>query len=163
VNKKTIRKLKRKKHALGFKKQGFSVKVIAKKIGVSKVTIYRYFQEEYDKKRYPELKDQIKKVLIQDDLGAFLETLSYKDICLLRRRFDLYGYDRDSKIRAITKYFKHFSILGVYPENLTRSGVKKAFYKKVKKVHPDINKKLSRDGREFQEVYQSYTHLLGLA
>jgi DNA invertase Pin-like site-specific DNA recombinase len=83
VNKKTLRKLERKEKALRLKKQGFSVKVIAKKIGVSNVNIYRYFQEEYDKKHYPELKK--------------------------------------------------------------------------------INKKLDRSGREFQQVYESYNYLLGLA
>jgi hypothetical protein len=160
MNKHTIRKSERKDKTLQLKRQGYSIRIISKKVGVSQTTIYNYLQEEYDKNRYPILREDIKRVLLQGDLESYLMDLSYRDISVLRRKFKVYGYSKDSKIKALLKYFEHYSILGLYPENLTRSEIKKAFYKKVKKVHPDMNKSLDRSGKEFQEVYNSYTYLL---
>jgi transposase len=48
MNKKTLKKLKRKQKALKLRKSNLNIKEIAKRIGVSQTTIYRYFQEDYD-------------------------------------------------------------------------------------------------------------------
>ncbi|KKL89288.1 hypothetical protein LCGC14_1916190 [marine sediment metagenome] len=91
---------------------------------------------------------------------AYVNNLSYKDISLIRRKFRLYGSDKASKIKTIIEYFKDFSILGLYPENLTKDQIKRAFRKKAKETHPDLNKTLDKSGKEFQEVYQSYSLLV---
>ena len=38
--------------------------------------------------------------------------------------------------------------------------LKKAFFRKAREVHPDINKVMPKSGEAFQEVHQSYTYLL---
>ena len=158
-----MNKKEAKNKALNLYHQGYTVYYVANAVGKSNTTIYRYLQEEYDEIRYPVLKNQIKEALLQGDFQIFVESLSYKDICLLRRKFRLYGYDKNSKTKAIIKYFKDYSILGLYPENVNRDSIKKAFFKKVKQVHPDLNKELDKSGKEFQEVYQSYNHLMARA
>ncbi len=139
---------------------GDSVKEIAKVIKKSTSTVYKYIQEEYDLYRYPEIRAEIKKVLLQGDFETYIRNLSFKDISLIRRKFSLWGTTKQEKIHAILKYFKSYSILGVHPEHLSRAIVKSAFRKKAKETHPDLNKHLDKAGKEFQEVYQSYQYLM---
>lgn len=142
--------------------EGWKVEVIARTIQRSKSTVYRYIQEEYDEVRFPILKDLIKHNLICGDFKRFIESLEYKDISLLRRKYHLYGYDKKSKIKAILDYFKHYSILGIYPDEATRETIKKAFFRRAKQTHPDLNKNLDKSGKEFQEIYNSYTVLTSI-
>lgn len=139
---------------------GFKVSDIAKRIGKSKSTIYKYIQEEYDSKRYPIIKTEIKQTLLQGDFKRFVQNLSYKDLSLLRRKFGLWGTTKQEKLRSIQEYFKSYSILGVYPEKLSKAIVKRAFRIKAKETHPDLNKHLDKSGKEFQEVYSAYTQLV---
>jgi len=139
--------------------KGIKVLEIAQKIRRSKSTTYRYIQEEYDFRRYPDLKAEIKQILLQGDFKQFIQNLSYKDLSLLRRKFGLWGTSRQDKIHSIQEYFKSYSLLGVYPENLSRAIVKSAFKKKAKETHPDLNEHLDKSGEEFQEVYSAYTQL----
>lgn len=155
-----MNKKESKQMALNLYHKGYTVYYIAEAVGKSKSTIYRYIQEEYEEVRYPILKDLIKRALLHGDFKIFIISLSYKDVCLIRRKFNLYGYDKESKIKAILDYFKDFSILGLYPENLNKDKIKRAFRKKAKETHPDLNKNLDKSGKEFQEVYQSYTTLV---
>jgi len=140
--------------------QGFSVSYIAESVKKSKSTVYKYIQEYRDEKVFPKLEKEIKKTLLSGDFTAYIHSLSYIEICMITRHFKLAGYDKNSKIKSILKYFKDYSILGLYPENLNKAGVKKAFYRRAKKVHPDFNKSMDKKGEEFQEVYQSYTTLM---
>lgn len=139
---------------------GDSVKEIAKVINKSKTTVYRYIQVFQDKIRYPVLKAEIKIALFYGDFKSFVENLSYKDICLIRRKFGLYGSNKEAKIKAILEYFKVFSVLGLYPENLTKHEIKIAFRNKAKQTHPDLNKNSDKFGKEFQAVHQAYSTLV---
>ncbi len=139
---------------------GDSVKDIAESINKSKSTVYKYLEEMKNKIRYPILKAQIKSVLIQGDFKFFIENLNYSDICLIRRKFNLSGYDKETKIKAILEYFKNFSVLGLYPEELTKLKIKLAFRKRAKETHPDSNKNVDKYGKEFQEVYNAYSVLV---
>jgi len=150
----------RKNIALEMYNEGWKVEIIATTISRSKSTVYRYIQEQQDEIRFPILKDLIKKNLLCGDFKGFIESLSYNDICFLRRKYKLYGYDKKSKIKAILDYFKHFSILGIYPDERTKEMIKKAFFRRAKETHPDKNKNVDKSGKEFQEVYQSYTYLM---
>lgn len=141
----------RKEHKVAF---------IAQQIKKSKSTVYKYIQEEYDSKRYPIIKVEIKQVLLEGDFKQFIQNLSYKDLSLLRRKFGLWGTSKQEKLRSIQEYFKSYSILGVYPENLSKAIVKHAFRIKAKETHPDLNKHLDKSGKEFQEVYSAYTQLV---
>ncbi|KKM85093.1 hypothetical protein LCGC14_1292500 [marine sediment metagenome] len=140
--------------------EGWKVSIIAKTVSKGQSTIYKILQEDYDKNRFPILKDLITKALLQEDFTQFIRSLTYRDICLLRRTYKLSGFDKETKIKAILAYFKHFSILGIYPDDLTRDSIKKAFFRKAKEVHPDLNKRETKRGEKFQEVYQSYNYLL---
>ena len=155
-----MNKTQAKKMVLNLSSEGYTIYYIADAIGKSKTTVYRYLQENYDENRYPILKAEIKTVLIQGDFKSFIQNLSYKDICLIRRKFILSGYDKESKIKAILKYFKDFSILGLYPEELTKLKIKLAYRKKAKQTHPDLNKSADRYGKEFQEVHRVYSYLV---
>ena len=139
---------------------GYNTSIIAQVINRSKSTVYKYIQEEYDSERYPILKAEIKQILLQGDFKQFIQNLSYKDVSLLRRKFRLWGTTKQEKIHAIQEYFKSYSLLGVYPENLSKVIVKSAFKKKAKETHPDLNKHLDKAGKEFQEVYSAYTQLV---
>ena len=79
---------------------------------------------------------------------------------MIRRKFSLYGYDKESKIKAILEYFKNFSVLGLYPKDLTKHKIKLAFRERAKKTHPDLNKRMDKYGKEFQEVYNAYSVLV---
>ena len=138
---------------------GDPVKEISKVIGKSKSTVYRYIQEVRDNVRYPILKNEVK-IALQGDFNGFIENLSYQDICLIRREFGLSGYDKETKIKAIIKYFKDFSILRIFPEDLTKLKIKLAFRQRAKSTHPDLNKTADKFGKEFQEVYRVYTELV---
>ena len=140
--------------------KGIKVSFIAQRINKSKSTVYKYIQGEYDSKRYPIIKAEIKKILLQGDFKQFIQNLSYKDLSLLRRKFGLWGTSKQEKLHSIQEYFKSYSILGVYPENLSKAIVKSAFKKKAKETHPDLNKHLDKSGKEFQEVYSAYTQLV---
>ena len=139
---------------------GDSVKEIAEVIGKAKSTVYKYIQDMHDKIRFPILKAEIRIALSQGKFESFIENLSYKDICLIRRKIVFSGYDKESKIKAILEYFKNFSVLGLYPEELTKLKVKLAFRKRAKETHPDLNKNVDKYGKEFQEVYNAYTVLV---
>ncbi len=151
-----VNKQSAKKISLEMYSNGWKVSVISKVVQKSESTIYNYLQEEYDTIRFPVLKQ----ALLQEDFQAFVMNLSYKDICLIRRKYYLYGWDKNSKIKAILEYFKHYSILGLFPDNLNQETIKKAFFRKAKKVHPDLNKEMHKSGEAFQEVHQAYTQLL---
>ncbi len=140
--------------------KGIKVSFIAQRISKSKSTVYKYIQEEYDSRRYPVIKAEIKQILLQGDFKHFIQNLSYKDVSLLRRKFRLWGTTKQEKLHAIQEYFKSYSLLGVYPENLSKAIVKSAFKKKAKETHPDLNKHLDKSGKEFQEVYSAYTQLV---
>ena len=139
---------------------GDSVKEIAKVINKSINTVYRYIQVFQDKIRYPILKAEMRIALNYSDFESFVENLSYKDICLIRRKFKLYGSDKKSKIKAIINFFKDFSVLGLYPENLTKQKIKVAFRKRAKETHPDLNKNVDKYGKEFQAVHCAYSTLV---
>lgn len=113
MNQKTIKRVALERYA-----EGWKVEVIAKTISRSKSTVYRYIQEQHDKIRFPIIKDLIKRNLLCGDFNKFVKSLTYKDICLLRRKFKLYGHDKKSKIKAIIDYFKDYSLLGLYPQNI---------------------------------------------
>lgn len=139
---------------------GDSVKEIAKVVNKSVSTVYRYIQVFQDKIRYPILKSEIKIALHYGDFKSFVENLSYKDISLIRRRFGLYGSNKESKVKAILEHFKIFSVLGLYPENLTKHDIKIAFRNKAKQTHPDLNKNSDKFGKEFQAIHQAYSTLV---
>ncbi len=151
-----------KKMAYEMFQRGYKTSEIAKAISKSKSTVYKYIQEEYDLHRYPEIRTEIKMVLFQGDFEKYIRNLSFRDISLIRRKFSLWGTTKQEKIHAILKYFKSYSILGVYPEHLSRAIIKSAFRKKAKETHPDLNKRLDKSGKEFQEVHQSYENLLSI-
>ena len=155
-----MNKKEAKQMALELYHEGFTVYYVAEAIGKSKSTVYRYLQEEYDETRYPILRKEIKEVLLSEDFNTFVKALSYRDISLIRRKFRLYGYDKESKIKAILEYFKDFSVLGLYPEELTKHKIKLAFRKRAKETHPDLNKSMDKYGKEFQEVYNAYSVLV---
>ena len=155
-----MNKKEAKQKALNLYHQGYTVYYVAKAVEKSKSTVYRYLQEEYDEKRYPEIKAEIKQVLLCGVFKTFINNLSYKDISLIRRKFSLWGTTKQEKVHAILKYFKSYSILGVYPEHLSRAIIKSAFRKKAKETHPDLNKHLDKSGKEFQEVYNAYSVLV---
>ena len=81
---------------------------------------------------------------------------------LINKELGLYGYNKQTKIERTLNYFKHFSILGLYPENLSRTDIKKAFRQKAKTTHPDLNPQYAKIGKEFQAVYESYEYLLSI-
>jgi len=141
-------------------KSGDSVKSIAKTIGKSISTVYKYIQVEMDKIRYPILKAEMKIALNQGNLKYLIEILNYKDICIIKRNFKLSGTNKESKIQAILDYFKDFSILKIFPEELTKLKIKIAFRKRAKETHPDLNKKVGKCGKDFQEVHRVYTNLV---
>jgi len=139
---------------------GDSVKEIAKIINKSETTVYRYIQVFQDKIRYPILKAEIKIALHYGDFKSFIENLSYKDVCLIRRKFKLSGFDKASKIKAIIEFFKDFSVLGIFPEELSKHKIKIAFRNKAKQTHPDLNKNFDKFGKEFQAVHYAYRILV---
>jgi len=138
--------------------KGMSVSDLSDNIGKSKSTIYRYINEAQDKIRYPQLRKEIRDVLLTGDFEEYIRNLEYSDVCILRRKFNLYGYDKKSKINSILKYFKSYSILGIYPENINRDIVKKAYFKMAKRTHPDSTK--NKDSTQFKEVNVAYQNLM---
>ena len=155
-----MNKQQAKKRTLELREEGFTVYYIAEAVGKSERTIYLYLAEDYAETRFPELKEEIKHNLLCGDFTFFIETLKYKDLTLINKELKLYGYNKKTKIANILNYFKHFSILGLYPENITRLDIKKAFRQKAKETHPDLNPQYKKIGQEFQEVYQSYEYLM---
>lgn len=137
-----------------------SVKEIAKVINKSTSTVYKYIQTIHDKIRYPIMKKEIRDVLICGNFPKYINELSFRDISLLTRKFGLFGYTRIEKTNSILKYFKSYSILGVFPEHLSRAIVKSAYKKKAKETHPDINKQYHKSGKEFIEVQNAYNYLM---
>lgn len=119
---------------------GKSVKYIAAFMMKSKSTIYRWISEIKDVKEFPIIKKQIKKVLLQGNFKSFVTALSYSDLCMIRRNIGLYGSNKKSIQNSILEYFRSYSILGLYPEGLNRSIVKRAYYKKARETHPDMTK-----------------------
>ena len=157
-----MNKKEAKKRTLELKEEGYSVYYIAEAIGKCERTIYLYLAEDYAENRYPVLKAEIKHVLLCGDFQSFVDKLSYKDLTLINKELGLYGYNKQTKIERTLNYFKHFSILGLYPENLSRTDIKKAFRQKAKTTHPDLNPQYAKIGKEFQAVYESYEYLLSI-
>lgn len=115
--------------------RGYKTSDIAKAISKSKSTVYKYIQEEYDLHRYPEIRTEIKVVLFQGDFEKYILNLSFRDISLIRRKLSLGGTSKQEKIHAILKYFKSNSILGVYPEYLSKAIIKSANRRKAEETH----------------------------
>ncbi|MFW9971903.1 MAG: DnaJ domain-containing protein [Candidatus Odinarchaeota archaeon] len=139
---------------------GDSVKEIAKIINRSTSTVYRYINEMHEKIRYPQMKNEIRSILLCGNFTKYVNELSYRDVCLLARRFQLYGTTRKDKINSILKYFKSYSILGIFPENLSKAIVKKAYKKRARETHPDLNKNFDKAGKEFIEVQRAYNQII---
>ena len=139
---------------------GKSVSEISKQIKKSKSTVYRYIQEIYDAFRYPEMREEIKKVLLCGNFPKYVNELSWRDVCLITRKFHLYGFSREERTNSILKYFSSYSLLGVYPENLNRAIVKRAYKKTSFKTHPDMNKNLNKAGIEFIAVQNAYNYIM---
>ncbi|KKN22607.1 hypothetical protein LCGC14_0913410 [marine sediment metagenome] len=140
---------------------GDSVKEISKVIGKSTSTVYRYIKEIHDKTRYPEMRIEIREVLLSGDFPKYVNDLSWRDMCLLTRKFHLFGYSREERTNSILKYFQSYSLLGVYPENINRAIVKRAYKKAAFKTHPDMNKNLNKAGIEFIAVQNAYNYIMG--
>lgn len=104
--------------------KGISVSKLAEQINMSKSTVYRYINEVKEQIRYPQLKRELKEVLLCKDLRAYLEELSYSDICLLRRKFNITGTTKQEKIDSIYEYLKDYNLLGVYTENLSKNALR---------------------------------------
>ncbi len=155
-----MNKKQAKKKALELRNEGFTVYYIAEAVGKCERTIYLYLAEDYAETRWPTLEKEIKNILLCGDFKTFVESLNYKDLTLINKKIELYGYDKKTKIERILNYFKHFSVLGLYPSNLSRLDIKKAFRQKAKETHPDLNPQYAKIGQEFQKVYQSYEYLM---
>lgn len=138
--------------------KGISVKILARKLNKSTSTIYKYIHEMQDQLRYPQLKQEIKQILLAGDFKNYILTLDYSAICILKRKFHLYGNTKNQKIESILAYFKTYSLLGIYPEHLNKAIVKKAYFVKAKKVHPDLTKKDTN--KEFIELNQAYNEII---
>lgn len=138
-----------------------SVQKLMKITGLSKSTIYNHIQTIRDKIMYPILKTNLELCLKLGDYKEYLRNLPYQDICLLGRKFRTYGYNKKDRISRLEIYLYDFSLLGLYPDNtLDKDAVKKAYKRKAKETHPDLNKNLSKNGLEFQEVHKAYTEIL---
>lgn len=156
-----MKKEQAKKLTIKLRNEGFSIYYICKETGKSQASIYRYLQEDYDEKYFPILKDSLKDAISKNNLQEFLDSLSYRELCCLSRNYHQWGQDKRSRKVALLRYFKHFNNLGLYPDGpFTKDDIKRAFRKRAKQVHPDLNKSLNKNGAEFQEVYNSYTYLL---
>lgn len=150
-----------KENAIELRSKGFSIYYICKETGKSQASIYRYLQEDYDEKCFPILKESLKDAISKNGLQAFLDSLSYQELCCFSRQFHQWGQDKRGRKVALMRYFKHFNNLGFFPESsFSKDDIKRAFRKRAKQVHPDLNKSLSKNGAEFQELYKSYTYLL---
>ncbi len=147
-----------------YSKYGRSISYIAVFLNKAKSTIYGYIRDMRDEVRFPVLKAEIKEQLLCGKLEAYLNELSYQDVCCLIRKLNLWlgSFDRKSKINNILRYFKDYSILGLYPENLTRDEIKKAYFRIAKQTHPDMNKNEDRNGTRFKEVHSVYTKLMAI-
>jgi hypothetical protein len=140
--------------------KGISVKELAKQISKSTSSVYKYISEVYTELRFPILKQEIKNALFYKDFPKFLEGLSYKDICLICRKFNLYKPNtKKGKLKSIERYFHSYSILGLYPENLSKEIVKKAYFKRSKELHPDMNKSTDTT-KEFIILNQIYQKIM---
>lgn len=141
--------------------RGYSVAVLSEfVVPKSKSTLYKYIQEIRDKIMYPILKNELKEVLLSGNLKVFLEGLSYQDLCLLGRKFRTYGWNKKDHVSRLMVYFENYSILGLFPENLDRDSIKRAFKRKAKQTHPDLNKNFGKNGLEFQRVHNAYEQLM---
>lgn len=155
-----MKKAQAKKIAIEMKNKGFKVPDICDAIGKSVSTVYLYLREDYHEKRLPALKQEIKHALLCGDFREYIKSLPYKDLCLIRNEFTHAGYNKLSTIMGIWDYFKDYSLLGLYPENISREEIKRAFKRQAKKVHPDLNPQLSKSGTEFIKLQKSYHHLM---
>lgn len=129
------------------------VSKIAKCFNRSERTIYNWISDMKVIYRYEEIKKEIKQVLLCGDFKKYINSLTYSDLCLIRRKFRLYGYNKANTIDSILKYFKSYSILGLYPDSLNYRIIKSAYYKKAKETHPDITKD---NGNKFKEVRNAF-------
>ena len=108
----------KKQIAFNMHQNGKKVKEIATTLLKSISTIYKYINEVYEALRTPEINTELKQTLLSGDLDKYINALSYKDVCLLKRKFKLSGTNKTTKINSILTYFKTYSLLGIYPNSI---------------------------------------------
>lgn len=140
---------------------GVKVSTLIKIVNKSKSTIYRYIQEIRDIIMYPKIVSEIKIAMYDNSLEDYFMHLNYSDLCLIARKIGVWGNTRKDRINRLNEYFRLYSILNIFPENtLTKDDIKRAYKRMAKRTHPDLNKNLSKMGKEFQEVHFAYTRLI---
>jgi len=133
----------------------FSVKEISKMLKISQSYVYHLKQQIYDDKNRKEIMISFKNSICNNELENFLNSISFKELCCLSRMFYTYGKSRKEKITHCLERFSIWNVLGLFPENISRESVKKAYFKSSKKTHPDLTKRdTNREFIELNAIYQ---------
>ena len=137
---------------------GYKFQEISKLLKVSKSTIYRDYQNFRVNTNFV-ISDILYKVDKQD-IENSLESLKYTDICVLAKRFNC-GYwinNKKGKIAKLTPFLSLFFYFELNPISFTKESIKKAYFKKAKKLHPDMTK--LDTNKEFSDMKVIYETLL---
>ncbi len=137
---------------------GYKVKDIAKLLEVSKSTIYRDYQD-FRVNNDSVISDILYRV-DKKDIKKSLESLGYSDICVLSKRFSC-GYwiqNKNAKINKLIPFLSQFFYFDLSPVNFNRDDIKKAYFRKAKKLHPDMTK--INTNKEFSDMKVMYETLL---
>ena len=142
--------------------RGISVKRIASMLKLGLSTVYTYKNEIENETIYQELESLLREAINEGlDIEKTIRDMDYNQICILARNVKTFGYDKESRIEYLVKYFSIYAKLGLYPStNYTKDDIKRAFKRMAKKTHPDLNKKLSKCGKEFKEVKNAYDYIM---
>ncbi len=137
---------------------GYKVKDIAKLLEVSKSTIYRDYHEFRVNSDFV-ISDILYRIDKQN-VRKSIESLSYSDICVLSKRFSC-GYwvqNKNAKINKLIPFLSQFFYFDLNPVNFNRDDIKRAYFKKAKKLHPDMTK--IDTNKEFSDMNRVYNTLL---
>lgn len=133
----------------------FSVKEISHILNISQSYVYKLQTIIYDDLVKDDLRNDFKNAISNNELVSFLESLSFKKLCCLSRMYYTYGKSRIEKINHCLERFSMWNKLGLYPENISKDAIKRAYFKSSKKTHPDLTKRdTSREFIELNVIYQ---------
>lgn len=110
--------MNKKEHVFRLLSHGLSVKTIATRVERSLSTVYKYRREYMKIHVLPQLKREIKNVLLCGDMNVYLKNLSWSKLSLLKCEFNLDGHTRKEKERALYAYFSKNNLLGLYQSRL---------------------------------------------
>lgn len=133
----------------------YSVSEIAEEMMCSNSTIYRVLNNSNEYVSYILSKIQYDLQVKNDDLYSILKSMKTIEINVLMGALHQWKSTKFERVYYLSKIIRHIFALRMNIFDFNRTSVKIAFYRRSKKVHPDMKGGNCQDFIELRNSYQA--------